>query len=259
MPRQWRVLVAPMALCLLLVSQAHAQADEIDCVDLESCFQTFMSIDGLGPSIIAAVVAALIALWLKEHFKRRDHYLTPYTKWCIIFSGMLREFGQLCKSIRDDKYNEEMSQTYVIFHIWAMHKEVEEAYKWLPMFLKYHKTEGVQLDLLLDEVDKLWHKLENDNQHLLGKQRNADEFRLIVKNLNEDDRKKFFDTTRDELKPSVDSKLSEESIESIQDCLTSRIPRKYIPIPTFMLHRWADSKAKREKRKEKQQPSAPNS
>lgn len=136
--------------------------------------------------VIGSILAIIFTPILREWFQKRQAYLKPYTEWCVIFAGILHEFGEICERFRNDGpkthiIRTEYNPTDILTHLWQMHQEIETGYKWLIMVKKDNHNAGESLDRIMDGVDRLWHELEyNQHGYLLRKATTHEDFKKII-------------------------------------------------------------------------------
>lgn len=212
-------------------------ADNLLSVILTTIEKYAVFIGGLG--IGSAVVTGL---WnflsiskeakITEHYKIRSLYNESYTKWLIQIHGSIREFRELCHDIKNsgpiyipNPTKRLGNPVYVITHVWEMHKEAEDGYKWIGVIEKMEKKPDVShlLNQVFDRVDQLWHYLENTNALLLGKQSMSDDRRLILSLLSSADKQHMADRIIQTIKN--DAILSDYNFRKIEDFLLEKIPK----------------------------------
>lgn len=165
--------------------------------------------------IISAIITGIIGVALKEiivdKIKKRNLYFIPYTQWAIRFSGAFHEFRELCDNIKDK--NNDNSATDVISHLWSIHGEVEEGYKWLSMVKKINTNAGDALDYMMDFVDRLWHKIETENPEMLKDHSTQKDFKEILTDLNKSKTKDGtkIDTIAELIKKVIKNEIDKEN------------------------------------------------
>lgn len=136
--------------------------------------------------IIGTVISIILTPILREWFQKRQAYLKSYIEWCVRFAGILHEFEEICGYFRNDQPTKHtIRKSYnpmdVIFHLWYMHKSIDDGYKWLVMMKKDDQVAGENLDIIMDGVDRLWHMLESTYyRYLLKKDVTENDFKKIL-------------------------------------------------------------------------------
>lgn len=171
-------------------------------------------------TFIGALLTVFVSPWLKEQFDIRAQYLVPYAKWCAEFYGIVSEFKELCRNL---EYDRPMSRNHsqVIYHVYEMHRAVEEGYRWLGKIEKDNYFSSEHFDDLFDGVDRIWHLLEKKHRRLIGKQTNPDDFRLILRHLNKYEESHIVYLIKGVLEQRVYFK---DDIPIIEEFLYRRIP-----------------------------------
>jgi hypothetical protein len=176
---------------------------EPSTLKLVKSFLSHIPRDQQSTSVYLAIIAAVITVFVgprsAAHFKRRDHYYTPFTEWCASAYGTINEFAELCNDIQEAYCDTHATKTdaiksfrtttsdigytnptYVITHIFDMHKEIERGYKVLGMIAKYDEHSADYLDSCFDKIDKLWHYLEHKYPILIMPLETSDERKEIL-------------------------------------------------------------------------------
>lgn len=215
------------------------QGTELSCPDVKSLnVQCGSDDDSEALTLAAAIIGGSFTVFLgpimAQYLRKRSLYSVPYTEWCIRVHGTIFEFKELCKDIRDNPgYSHPTSRsgfsnpTYIIFHLWEMHKAVEEGYKWLGMIFNENSDVHNKFNDLFDDVDFLWHFLEDRYPNLLNRQKSSDDLKKILKSLSLLDKNLIARLIIDRI---TTGNFSEDVFEPINNFLLKKIPARPKPI-----------------------------
>lgn len=209
----------------------------------------------LTTGFIGTVISLLISPIIKERFKVREGYFAPFTRWSIRFSGALNEFEEVCREIREEKVPREIienmkclehgrdipliplsrrSNSDLVYHFWYFHREVEEGYNWIEMFRKNDRDGTAEwLDNILDEVDRIWHRVELDYIDILTSQNSSKEIRAAMQTLHRSDnlaKLADFIKCRIALGVDEDGPFYCQKFATIKKSLENTIPRRDRPL-----------------------------
>jgi hypothetical protein len=134
-----------------------------------------------------AIFGPYISEYLKQHYQLKGLYLVPYREWCIRTHGYLHEFTEICDKVRENENNFILwNKNYIIHHVWIMHTQAEEAYRWLGK-LRIERPEAYVLyNDLMDHVDRLWHFLEEHHYAISGPRGNSAEITQVLDRMSDD-------------------------------------------------------------------------
>jgi len=182
-------------------------------------------------TVLTGSVTAFFAPVLKARFDREGVFTSGYTKWCIQLHGAVFEFSELCSEIKKHPSPPRSvlpdaghtNPTYVISHLWEMHKAVEGGYKWLGMLWQDDPYTYSKFNKLFDKVDYLWHYLENEFEpDFYGKQATSDDLRDILKILSYSKRILIAERIRYFIVDESD--FNADKFEAIKQFLDNKIP-----------------------------------
>lgn len=202
---------------------------ENDCKnDLLNCF-----VHNWGAIIIALIT--LIGSFfgtslITQKYRIRNIHLLPYVQWCVGAYGTIHEFKELYDYAKNPTkfqnaplpaplHNPTVygNPIYVITHFWEMHREAEKGYKWIGQIKKENPRAYLAFNKLFDDVDKLWHYLENTySPYLVGPQNNVDSFRNLLKRIP--------GSTRDAIKNDIINTINDNQFGLINDKRDYNIP-----------------------------------
>jgi hypothetical protein len=179
-------------------------------------------------ALIGAVVTAYYRPAISEYFNRRELYLKPYDEWCASAYGTIHEFAELCLVIQTETHTPYLhpkkgfnNPTYIISHSWEMHKVVEEGYNWLGKIRKDNKyCIDADFNKLFDEVDHLWHFLEQKYPDLLKKR---DDRRDILQNLNGKQKQEIANIITNSIREAY--AFPKYRFDLVQEFLLEKIPK----------------------------------
>jgi hypothetical protein len=190
----------------------------------------------IAGTIGAAIATAILTPLINERYKIREEYLVPYRKWCISFSGILHEFSELCCAVQSRK---KVTDTDLIVHTWGMHQALEEGYRWLNVVKRDDATIGNLLDDMMDEVDEMWHELQDENPELKAKQSTPDDIYLILNDLTINN-PHMLNWIANDIKDKLDHKttkrervFAENNFNKISHLLEQKIPM-FLKRPGFL-------------------------
>jgi hypothetical protein len=165
--------------------------------------------------IIAGISAGTIAGTffgpiIEQKWKLRGLYLIPYREWCVKAYGYVHEFEEVCRWIRDsdDKYEIRRNHYFVIYHLWLMHTQAEEIYRWLGKMEKDLKKKeklpvwcgGLReeekgaydaFNDLMDAIDRLWHYLETKYDEIEGNRASGKQFMNVLDQMTKAEREEI--------------------------------------------------------------------
>lgn len=141
-----------------------------------------MMSEGMSPgeiAVITAVITGLIAGAIGfisgRDTARRQHdleldriYLAPFRKWCAEFYDELYEMcGRYPAGQEQSTAHRDISDIQIIDDWRALHDTAAYAMGWLVRIRSKDKSLCGQLETLIRDIDKFWHRLENEYQFVL--------------------------------------------------------------------------------------------
>ena len=171
-------------------------------------------------TIISVIVGVLIAPKINEKFKLRGIYLAPFRKWCAETYGELDEFYK--RYFIGEKLGR-LPKDYLllILDYRDLHETLRYAPQWIGKIRKDKKATGEKFWMLMNKVDKSWHRLGQDFRHSLPAVDDVKIFEEHIKNsLSDVEQKKIATKIWKDMKA-----LSRDDIAKILDFLYKRLPK----------------------------------
>jgi hypothetical protein len=189
------------------------------------------SISLLGGGVIGILTTVFAAPYVTEKFQLRRQYFIPFRQWCTEMYGVIMEFKHMYEDINSNaKYD---NANYVIFHLWYIHKSVEEGYKWLGKVKKDNKDVASSFHCIFDQIDSVWHRVELEHPEAVPLESSAESLRMQLKFLSRNKQNQIQDLIQSRMKEEPKEKKEEKCKDVINNCkeiiwyLEKQIPGSY--------------------------------